>query len=234
MPAPANEVPALMGNLETYINRPNDELDPLIRCFIVHYQFESIHPFGDGNGRVGRALLALMIYQWLNHARPWLYMSAYFERWKDEYVRNLYRISTRGEWGQWVTFCLNGVIAQAEDAIRRCREFNRLRKDFKVRLDGCSKTSRSHDIIDGLFTTPVVTIPSLVSQFNVTYHTARADVRRLMQVGILHEIENAYPRSYFSPELMQAAYEPEPGAEQETEDADDEDDVDEPPEDIPF
>jgi Fic family protein len=224
IPPPASELPALMGNLEEYINKPNDQLDPLVRCFVVHYQFETIHPFGDGNGRVGRSLLALMIYQWLGHSMPWLYMSNFYEQWKDEYVDNLYRVSTQGAWAEWIEFCLRGVIAQANDAIRRCREFNRLRKDFKARLDGCSKTSRSHDIIDRLFTEPVVTIPSLVSRFKVTYHTARADVRKLMQAGILQELEDAYPKSYFSPELMQAAYDPEPpGQEQESQSAEDED-----------
>lgn len=229
IPPPAPEVPALMENLEGYVNNPDDQIDPLVRCFIVHYQFEAIHPFGDGNGRVGRALLALMIYQWLDHSMPWLYMSAFYEQFKDEYVGNLYRVSTQAAWGGWVEFCLVGVIAQAKDAIRRCREFNRLRKDFKARLDGCSKTSRSHDIIDGLFTTPVVTIPSLVSQFRVTYHTARADVRRLMHAGILHEISDVYPKSYYSPELMQAAYDPEPVG-QESLTIDDQDElVEDPP-----
>jgi Fic family protein len=227
VPAPAAQVTGLMDNLERYVNDLDDEFDPLVRCFIVHYQFEAIHPFSDGNGRVGRALLALMIYQWLGHSMPWLYMSAFYEQFKGEYISNLYRVSTEGAWTNWIDFCLRGVVAQANDAIQRCREFNRLRVEFKTRLESAPKSSRSDNIIDSLFTSPVVTIPSLVSRFNITYHTARADVHRLVDVGILSEISDTHPRSYVSPELMQAAYDPKPPAKQISDERAGEDDADE-------
>lgn len=203
VPPPQNEISRLMGNLETFINA--DEIyDPLVRCYLVHYQFEAIHPFVDGNGRVGRALLALMIYHLMNHSMPWLYMSAFFERHKEEYADNLLRISTHGDWGRWLEFCLTGTLIQARDAIMRCNLFRKQRTIYQDKLK--LPTPRSHRIVDQLFQSPVVTIPSLKMGFNVTYHTARKDVEYLVEMGILAEIPDSYPRSFYAPELMRIAY----------------------------
>jgi Fic family protein len=187
------------------MNTTDRTLDPLVKCFIVHYQFEAIHPFLDGNGRIGRALLALMLYQWLGHSMPWLYMSAFFEQFKDEYVDNLYRISTQAEWTKWVEFCLRGTIEQSKDAVRRCNEFNRLRRDFHNRAH--SPTSRTHKLIESLFVDPIVRISSVASKMGITYPTAKADVELLVQVGILKELINIYPKTFYSPEVFNAAYE---------------------------
>jgi Fic family protein len=207
VPPPPPEVPILIGDLEAYINSEDDRFDPLVRCYLVHYQFEAIHPFADGNGRVGRALLALMIYKWLNHTRPWLYMSSFFERYEREYSNLLFRISTHGDWEQWIEYCLRGTLTQATDAIRRCHRFNKLKKDYHER--DINATPRSHKIIDQLFVTPVVTVASIKKQLNVTYHTARSDLERLQKSGILTEMQGIQPRSFFARELMQAAFTPQ-------------------------
>jgi Fic family protein len=205
IPPPPVEIDRLMSNLEKYIHQGDARFDPLVLCYMVHYQFEAIHPFSDGNGRVGRALLALMIYRWLNHAMPWLYMSAFYEKYKEEYADNLFRISTHGDWERWIEFCLTGTVAQARDAIRRCHEFNRLRQEYHDRI-GNTSTPRSHKIVELLFTAPVVTIPSLADVLQVTYHTARDDVRRLVEAGVLFESVDSYPRSFYARELMEIAY----------------------------
>ena len=208
VPPPPSEVERLMGNLESYANAEDDRYDPLIRAYVIHYQFETIHPFSDGNGRVGRTLLALMIYKWLGHSMPWLYMSSYFERFQDEYVNNLFRISTEGDWISWIQFCLRGTIAQAKDSIRRCRQFNQLRTEFHSRID--SHTPRTHRILDGLFSSPIVTVTSIASKYEITYHTAKSDIQRLVDAGILKPLPKARPRSFFSSEIMDIAYgEPE-------------------------
>jgi len=203
VPAPPGEVGRLMNSLERYINS-DDQFDPLVRCYLVHYQFEAIHPFEDGNGRVGRALLALMVYRWLGHAMPWLYMSAFYERYRDEYIGNLFKVSTSGAWTQWIEFCLRGTISQANDSIRRCHRFHWLRNDFRQRVNSHSK--RTHAIIEGLFTSPALTVTSLANRFGVTYHTARADIKRLRDARILAELPGAHPRSYYAPEIMAVAY----------------------------
>src|SRR5439155_23176186 len=98
-------------------------------------QIEAIHPFSDGNGRIGRVLLSMMIAHWCNHSLPWLYLSAFFERYKDEYVDNLFKVSAEGAWDKWIEFCLNGTIQQANDAIRRCDQLGKLKVEMlnKVR-----------------------------------------------------------------------------------------------------
>jgi Fic family protein len=204
VPPPHHEISRLMGNLEKFMNESAGRYDPLVASYIAHYQFEAIHPFVDGNGRVGRALLALMIFHKLGHSMPWLYMSAYFEKYKEEYTENLFRISTRGDWGHWIEFCLHGTVLQARDAIARCNRFNQARKKFH---DLCgTRSPRSHDIVEGLFESPVLTIPYLKKKFGVHYQTAQKDVEKLMELGILREIPGKFPRSLYSPELMRIAY----------------------------
>jgi len=205
VPPPANEVQPLMGNLELYINRKGETFDPLVRCFIVHYQFEAIHPFRDGNGRIGRALLALMIYHWLGHSSPWLYMSSFFEKYKDEYVNFLYKISTTKSWGAWIEFCLRGVVQQSKDAVRRCNEFNRLRREFHDTIK--SPSPRTHKIIEGLFIDPLITISSVAERCGITYPTAKTDVKTLVDAGILVELGNHYPKTFYSKKVFNTAYE---------------------------
>lgn len=98
VPPPPAEVEPLMDNLIEFMNRPDDGINPLVKAFIAHYQSKAIHPFFDGNGRLDRALLSMMIFKWQGHAHPWLYLSAFFEKYTDEYVQNMFRISTSGDW----------------------------------------------------------------------------------------------------------------------------------------
>jgi len=204
-PPPWTEVERLMANLERYMNdtTPTD-IDPLVRCFIVHYQFETIHPFKDGNGRVGRALLALMVQHWHGHSMPWLYLSEFFEKYKDDYIRKLFNISTRGDWSPWIEFCLRATIAQSKDAVRRCHELQNLRAVFLSRVG--SHSPRSYQIIESLFTSPVVSIPSIASRFGVNYNTAKSDIQRLLDAGILQELSDLRPKSFYAPEVMRVAY----------------------------
>jgi Fic family protein len=201
---PPSEVQRLMDNLERYANAQAGDLDPLVKAFIIHYQFEAIHPFEDGNGRIGRALIALLIQEWLGHDFPWLYMSPYYEKNGDEYVDLLFRVSAEGAWREWIEFCLNGVIAQTNDSIQRCRAFKRIKDSFTKRVQ--SPTPRSDKIISILFSSPVVTVTYLASEFQVSYHTARDDAQRLVDAGILAELKGIYPKSFCAPEIMDAAY----------------------------
>ena len=184
-----------MSNLEQFINDDNSRYDRLIRSYLAHYQFETIHPFADGNGRVGRALLALMIYKELQHTMPWLYMSAYYEQYNDEYVASLFNISARAEWTQWITYCLNGTILQAKDAVRRCHLFQEAKSEFHDQIGRPTKCT--HPLIDHLFVSPVVTVPSIQQKFGVSYKTARSDIDCLVEAGILVEANQGYPRSFF-------------------------------------
>ena len=134
IPPPVKEVVDLMSGLERFLNDADSDINPLVRAYMAHYQFEAIHPFLDGNGRIGRVLLALSIYLWHGHARPWLYMSAFFDRYKDEYIDNLFRVSTHGDWERWIEYCLRGTIAQCDDTIRRCKQLQDLRSEIHEKV----------------------------------------------------------------------------------------------------
>lgn len=202
-PTPA-EVPRLMDNLLEYVNAADDGVDPLVKAFIAHYQFEAIHPFSDGNGRLGRALLSMMIYKWLAHSHPWLYLSPFFEKYKDEYVRDMFQVSTSGNWSQWIAFCLMATLKQSHDAITRCRRFRALRDDYFQRIS--QHSSRTHDLIEGLFREPVLTIPSAARKCGVTYLTAKADIEKLVACGILTQFDKRRPKAFFAFEIMAIAY----------------------------
>lgn len=207
IPPPCAEVDRLMRNLEEYIAAESLTPDPLVKCFLVHYQFETIHPFEDGNGRVGRALLALMMQKLLSQKHPWIYLSAYFDRFQDEYFSNLFQVSAAGEWNKWIEYCLNGTIIQANDSIRRCNRFRELQAEYHQRLKVSSPTPRSYLLVDHLFREPIVRVASVKQRFGTHYATAKADIEKLVECGILKELEGSQrPKSYFSPDIMGIAY----------------------------
>lgn len=206
IPPPWVEVSPLMQRLEEYINNESIPVDPLVKCFLVHYQFEAIHPFEDGNGRIGRALLAIMIHKLLGLSHPWLYLSAYFDKFQDEYFRNMFQVSATGNWKTWVEYCLNGTIIQSNDSISRCARFIALKEDFHARMKDRSPTPRSHMLIDNLFKNPIVRIASLKKSLNVHYATAKVDLEKLVEAGILRDLPGVKPKSYYASEIMHIAY----------------------------
>ncbi len=206
VPPPPNSLMECLDAFERHLNSEDDQFDPLVRCYILHYQFEASHRLGDGNGRVGRVLLALMIFHWCRLSLPWLYMSAFFERYKDEYIGKLFEVSTEGNWEAWIEFCLEGTVLQAKDAIIRCDNLMTLKEDFHKRVSERS-SPRTHPMIENLFTVPVFTIPILTGQHSVTYPTAKSDVDRLVEAGIIAPLpKSTRPRTYYSPEIIQIAY----------------------------
>ena len=197
IPPPPGEVPACLDAFEKY-HHAESMVDPLLRAFMAHYQFETIHPFRDGNGRIGRLLLSLTIHQWLDLGSPWLYMSAFFERHKDEYIDRLFMVSADGQWEAWLAFCLQGVVEQARDTVRRIDQLVALRGDFLARAASSGGSARLTGIVERLFSAPVVTIPQVVSDTGVTYPTAKTDVMRLVDLGILAEGDPSVTPKYFS------------------------------------
>lgn len=174
VPPPPLHMEKALNEFENFLYQ-DCEFNPLVKAFLAHYQFETIHPFGDGNGRVGRLLLSLTISEWCTLSNQWLYMSAYFERNKNDYMDLLLSVSTHGNWEGWIEFCLEGVIFQAKDAEARCDKLLGLHKDFHRRLDKGS--IRLSKIVDGLFENPATTVLHIKNQFAITHPTARADLR---------------------------------------------------------
>jgi Fic family protein/cell division protein FtsB len=175
VPPPPHELDRCLDDFERFLNAA-ESIDPLVRCYLAHYQFEAIHPFIDGNGRVGRALLSLCAFKWSRLSWPWLYMSPFFEQNKDEYIDRLFAVSTNGEWQEWLSFCLRGTVEVCRDAVTRCDRLRLLRETYHSRVSRVNK--RMHSIIDRLFVNPVVRVIDLARLLEVTYPTARTDIDR--------------------------------------------------------
>lgn len=201
VPPPPDYLNNTLDAFEKYLYAEKT-FDPLVEAFLVHYQFETIHPFGDGNGRVGRLLLAILIEEWCDLSNQWLYMSDYFDRNKDDYTGYLYRVSSEGDWKGWVSFCLQGVIEQAKDTQLRCGHLIDLHKDLHARVNEAGGSVRLSQIVDNLFIVPAVVPARLKDALDVAYPTARSDVDKLDELGILRELPDAKHITYYCPAIL--------------------------------
>jgi Fic family protein len=194
-----------LDELEKYLHSTQYDYDPLVKAFLAHYQFEAIHPFRDGNGRVGRLLLSWVIAEWCCLSNQWLYMSAFFERRKKEYMDLMLNVSTQGAWEAWIRFCLEGVVAQSLDAQKRCDKLLALHKEFHGRLKvGSVRLSKA---VDNLFSNPVISVNQYRRFFGVTHPTGRADLRKLEAAGIVLQIEMSDEITYYCPEIYAITFE---------------------------
>lgn len=207
IPPPPQLLMECLDALEKYFHCKDCPYDPLVNCFLIHYQFEAIHPFNDGNGRVGRLLLAIMLKHCCGFSKPWLYMSEYFEKHHDEYIENLFNISASSDWGSWIEFCVRGTVSQARDTIRRCEALHKIREDFMHRIAAVGGAVRLSQIVEDIFRSPFVRVAELRDRLEVTYPTAKADVDRLVRAGILKQLENIAPKTFYAPEVFNIAYE---------------------------
>jgi Fic family protein len=204
VPPPPTELPYALDALEKYLHTASD-FDPLVRAFLTHYQFEAIHPFRDGNGRVGRLLLSLAIAEWCGLSSQWLYMSPFFEKRKKEYMDLLFNVSAQGAWEAWIKFCLEGVVLQSIDAEKRCDKLLRLQIEFRKSIKGGSV--RLSQLIDGLFFRPIITVSQYKTRFGVTYPTARLDLKKLEQAGVVQPLEGLDTITYYCSPIYKITYE---------------------------
>jgi Fic family protein len=214
VPPPWNFVRDLMENLEQYL--ANDDEPPLIKLAIAHYQFEAIHPFCDGNGRVGRILISAWLEARDILTAPMLYISAYFQQHQNEYYDRLLRVSTHGEWEEWILFFLDAVATQSRDSVLRAKRLADLRRSYHHRVDEAKGRSHyTHVLIDALFRSSIMSVPRARSLTKITYAAAKAHVVRLVEFGILEREPFVYKGVgyYFPDELIAAVEGPmeEPG-----------------------
>jgi Fic family protein len=173
-----------------------------VKLALVHYQFEAIHPFVDGNGRVGRLLIALLKTSWGVLDQPGLYLSGYFEANRQEYYSRLRSVSFEGEWNSWVLFFIEAVLEQANFAKCKLREMMNLRNDWIQRVRSIS-SSLPMTLIDHLFENPILTIPQASEKLDVTYVSARRAIQSLCKNGILTPLDGSkYAKKYIASELM--------------------------------
>ena len=181
VPPPPDAMNDALTEWERFVNDHSSAMPVLAQCALMHYQFEAIHPFLDGNGRVGRLLIVLFLIDRGRLARPVLYVSPYLERHRDSYIAHLQAIHEHGEPDQWIGFFCEGVADQAADAVRRARRLVELREDYRRRVT----QSNAQALIDVLFDTPVLTSRVVEQHLGVTRPTSLRLLQHLADAKIL-------------------------------------------------
>ena len=203
VPPPPQELAPLLQDLERYVNDGVGALPPLVRVAVAHYQFETIHPFRDGNGRIGRLLVMLNMVRDKLLPGPVLPISTAIERRKTEYMDRLLAVSMRGEWSQWVEFFLACAAEAAGDAMTFVSRLERLRDDWVEKVQTTRASARLIKVLDALFVRPVITIGEAGKLLKVTPASASANVSRLERLGILTEVTaRKRDRTYFAKAII--------------------------------
>lgn len=188
VPPPPERVPDLLSDLEHYIHDPAPALPPLVRIALVHAQFETIHPFLDGNGRIGRLLIAALLEHWGLLPEPLMYLSGYLKRHQSTYYRHLSAIRLDGDWESWIRFFLEGVEAAATQAERGIVALASLvNADRKRLLEDPKASPASYRLFELLPVMPRFTLEQVRRRLGISFPTASAAVQRLSDLGIAVE-----------------------------------------------
>lgn len=189
VPPPPQEVPAALADLERFLHA-RDGLPPLVRVGLAHAQFETIHPFLDGNGRIGRLLITFLLTEKKLLARPVLYLSHYFKRRRAEYYDRLQAVRDAGDWEGWLTFFLRGVAEVSREAAHTAAAILRVREECRARISERMgrAAANGHRILERLFDHPIVAVVTVRDWLGVTPAGANTLVNRLVDAGILREI----------------------------------------------
>ncbi len=203
VPTPISELPEALAAFEAFMQE-RGRLPDLVQCAMLHAQFETIHPFVGGNGRLGRLLITLFLIERGRLTRPLLYLSAFFEGHRDEYYTLLQRVRTHSEWVPWLTFFAVGVRETADRAARQARALIRHYERDREKVRG-----HALRLADELFRTPCMTVPEAQRVLDVTNPTARRAVRELEAKGLLAEWdEKRWPRVYLASHVLDAVLAP--------------------------
>lgn len=203
VPPPVDEMRECLSDLEKFIHEESD-LPPLLRIGMVHYQFEAIHPFLDGNGRVGRLLVTFLLVAWGLLSQPLLYLSNFIEINQQEYYDRLLAVSQKGEWESWLLFFLEGINSQAEDASRRIARLEKLRAQYQDRFSGARSRQTLETLVDYLISSPITSITQAQQALNIgSYQMIQRNIEKLEKLGIVHEVTgNKRNRVYQAFEIL--------------------------------
>jgi Fic family protein len=187
VPPPLPEMLECLNQLENFLNSI-PELPPLVQAALVHYQFETIRPFLDGNGRIGRLLVTLLLCQRNMLSKPLLYLSAFFEQHRREYYDLLLKVSQSGEWRQWIEFFLTAVTEQAGDAVSRSRQLLDLLRRYSQKVREQNLTATTIQLVELIFMKPVLNVKTAQEFLKVSYPSAQYALSSLEKIGILTEV----------------------------------------------
>ena len=202
VPPPVHEMHEALGELEKFLHE-RENLSGLVQCALMHYQFEAIHPFLDGNGRIGRLLITLFLCEREFLHYPMLYLSAFFDKYRDEYYERLLAVSQKGEWEEWISFFLRAIVVQSKDAAENSRAILKLLENYRNRIQEKRTSIYVAKLLEELFKNPYVSIPRAALKLNTSFHTAKAAIEKLRKVNILVEItDKLRGKVYCAKELL--------------------------------
>ena len=200
VPPPPDKLTDCLDAFESFLH--DRQLPSLIHIALCHYQFEAIHPFLDGNGRVGRLLIMLLLVEHKVLPSPLLYLSAFFEATRDEYYKQLYDVSSKGAWSDWFVYFLNGVAIQSEDVLSRAERINELLNRWKGMVVS-SSSSVSVDIVQLFAINPYCTANKIAEDLKISYSTAQRGIQKLESAGIIKKINyNKRDKVYCANEIL--------------------------------
>lgn len=179
----------LLSNLIQFISSPPPNMPVLVHCAVAHYQFESIHPFRDGNGRIGRLLVPLILAKRHTLSKPLLFLSSYIEENKMEYYKRLQDIREASKWTEWLEFFMKGVIVCSKEAIDATDRMLSIKAEYEQSLREAKSPKSAVILVDKLFSSPVVTIPVAADYLKMTYASAKNAVTCLVDAGILERVD---------------------------------------------
>lgn len=209
VPPPVAEMHDALDAFEKYLHS-DDPHPPLVRLALIHQHFEAIHPFLDGNGRIGRLLISLLLAHRQLLSLPLLYLSAFFERHRQDYYYLLLAVSERGAWREWVEFFLRGVAEQSQDAVARAKRLQDLQGEWRRRLLEARASALLLRLVDSLFETPILTVSQAQHLLSVSNRSARLNVEKLVSLGILRPATGAtYGRAFSAQAILDIVQEPE-------------------------
>jgi len=210
VPPPPDEMKTALGDWEVYLHDEAPQLPTLVRCALIHYQFETIHPFLDGNGRLGRLMISFYLVERGVVPIPLLYVSPYFERRRPEYYERLQAVRQRGDFESWIGFFLEAVTAQAMDAVRRAEALLIVFSEYRSRLRTARIRGGAVELVDQLLANPYMTTPRAARFLGVTYQGASYAISRLVGAGILRESQQiGTARTFLAEEVLSVLESPE-------------------------
>ncbi len=185
VPPPPTHCPDCMSDLEKYIHADDDEVPLVVRLALIHYQFETIHPVPDGNGRIGRLLIPLILAERGAMSHPMLYLSDFFDKNYDEYIDLMYEVSRCGLWTSWIAFFLRAIEESSRDAIGKATLIQELYQSYRSKIQSARTSALLGTIVDEIFTVPALTTQHTARRLNISYNAAKANIERLIDLGIL-------------------------------------------------
>lgn len=203
VPPPAAETMKCMDELEAYINREDRKFPtPLIDLALIHYQIETIHPFADGNGRVGRMLISLMAVHSGLLDIPILYMSPTLEKHKDRYIDLMYNVSSKGHWADWINFFFEKLSESCHEAIEIIDRLINLQSAYRTKVASLRRSAGAITLVDHLFERPTLTVADAQKKLSVTYPAAKNTIEKLVEAEILMPFDGIYPKLYVAPAIV--------------------------------